>query len=112
MKLKNGKILAWIFIVLCSCTKDSALERRANAKVVASDLDCGSSYLIQLIDTGEGTIPSNETGNVFYEINLPEAFKVVGAELFVQYRLPSEDELLSCKAMHVVYPQLYITAVQ
>lgn len=107
-----------IFVVglalLFACQKDCELDRKriANAKVVASAEDCGPSYLIRLLDTGDGTIPSNETGNVFYEINLPDAFKVVGAELFVQYRLPNEDELLSCKTLHSVYPQLFITAAE
>ena len=98
--------------ILTSCNKDEneIKENPFNATVIGEGLDCGNSYLIKFNDNVSG-LPQNSLDNTFYEINLPEEYKVEGKLIHVEFRLPENDEFMLCTALGIAYPQIYITKV-
>lgn len=92
----------------CNNDNDTQEENEPNAKVLRIGEDCGNSYLIQLNDNN---IPSNSTNNIFYEINLPEEFKMNDLEININFRLPNDNEIMNCTGQGITYPQIYIESV-
>lgn len=108
-------IIACICIILSNilaCDKDEndTKEKPFNAVVLEKGLDCGNSYLIEFNDNVSG-LPENSSGNIFYEINLPESYKVDNNQINVEFRLPENDEFMACTALGIAYPQIYIIRV-
>lgn len=82
-----------------------------NATVLGIGLDCGDSYVIQFNDNITG-LPVNSSSNRYYELNLPDEFKVDGLSVYIEFRAPENDEGMMCTTMGPSYPQIYITTVE
>ncbi len=91
--------------LIISCTKSTSgdVTSYANATVLGNGMDCGNSFLIKF---------DNGVINTFYEINLPEDYKVEGKEIMVEFRIPEPDEIMVCTTMGIAYPQIFITKVK
>jgi len=111
--MKNILLTVLVSILFFSCTKNTETNpvTEDNATVLYRGLDCGDSYLIQLDETVQ-SIPENDTNNIFYEINLPEQYKVDNLRIHIHFREPHPDEIMSCTCLGDAYPQLYITCVE
>lgn len=103
-----------IFIILTfSCSKNDDNRNNTivplvtNAIVLNKGLDCNNSYLIKF-NNDVTDIPVNSTNNVFYEINLPNQYKVNNLPVYVTYRLPTNSEIMNCTNQGITYPQIYI----
>lgn len=107
--MKNLLFL-FISIFLLSCNKTDNQNDTFNAKVLHTGLDCGNSCLIKFYD-GVNNVPANSTDNIFYEINLPEQYKINGLDINVNFRTPNNDELMGCTTMDITYPQIFIINV-
>ena len=104
-------ILIGIFIIITSCEKkEKAIDNRSNATVRTKGIDCNESYLIKFDDTVSG-LPHNTFENTFYEINLPDAYKVDGLRINVTFREPTNSELMTCTSQGPSYPQIFIINV-
>ena len=100
-------ILMGVFIIITSCEKKEKAIDRSNATVLTKGIDCNESYLIKFDDTVSG-LPHNTFENTFYEINLPDAYKVDGLRINVTFREPSNSELMNCTNQGPSYPQIFI----
>lgn len=102
-----------ISFIFTSCNKDDerTKEEKFNATVLSKGLDCGNSYLIKITENISG-LPQNSFDNIFYEINLPEEYKVVGKLIYVEFRLPENNEIMACTTFGLAYPQIYITKTE
>jgi hypothetical protein len=80
-----------------------------NATVLEKGLDCGNSFLIQF-DEGVTGLPSSY--RLYYEINLPENYKIKNERVSIKFRTPQNDEIMVCTAMGPAYPQIYIVEVK
>jgi len=100
---------ALLLLIFTSCTKeDSRIKDDSfNAIVIEQGLDCGNSYLIKFNEDVSG-LPQNSFDNIFYEINLPEEYKVEGKPIYVEFRLPENNETMACTTLGLAYPQIYI----
>lgn len=100
------------FFMLLSCSNnDDANNMINNAKVLRVGMDCGNTYLIQFFDS-YSDVPQNTTQNIFYAINLPEQYKVENLEIYINFRQPNENEIMSCTSEDISYPQIYIENVE
>jgi|LakMenEpi03Aug12_release.lakeMendotaPanAssembly.Ray.scaffolds.fasta_scaffold499856_2 hypothetical protein len=99
-------IIALILLTLISCEK-SVNKRAFNATVIGKGLDCGNSFLLQFDRNAVG-VPMNYFDNIFYEINLPDKFKVAGKQINLIFREPVNDEIMVCTMAGPGYPQIYI----
>jgi hypothetical protein len=99
-------ILIGVALFIISCDRNE-VNNSYNATVIGKGLDCGNSYLIKFNNDVVG-LPANTTENTFYGINLPEEFKVAGKKIKVEFREPTEEELIVCTTMGISYPQIYI----
>ena len=104
-------VVIGLLFILISCSKNDANRNTFNAKVIGKGIDCGNSYLLKFNDDVFG-LPENVFDNVFYEINLPEEFKVDGKEIYVEFREPDNDEIMVCTMAGPGYPQVVITKVE
>ena len=82
-----------------------------NAIVLAKGQDCGNSFLIQFNEDVDD-IAENNHENISYEINLPEDYKIENLQVMVQFREPTNSELMSCSFMGISYPQIYTVSVE
>ena len=104
--------IGFTFAIL-GCNKEESVQPNpipslvSNATVMYRGLDCGNSYLIKFNANVTG-VPQNFTDNVFYEINLPNQYKVNGLPLNVTFRQPSNNELMNCSSLGLAYPQIFI----
>ena len=80
-----------------------------NATVLGKGLDCGNSFLIQF---DEGVIDLPSSYRLYYEINLPESYKIKNERVNVKFRAPENDEIMVCTAMGPAYPQIFIIEVR
>ena len=80
-----------------------------NATVLGKGLDCGNSFLIHFDEGVEG-LPS--AYRLYYEINLPESYKIKNERVHLKFRAPENDEIMVCTAMGLAYPQIYIVEVR
>ena len=88
---------------------ESIYDEYYNAIVVRKGLDCGNSFLIQFDHDAIG-LPSQD--KVYYEINLPEKYKINNERVSVKFRVPTNEELMVCTTMGYAFPQLYIVDVR
>lgn len=106
-------ILLVLIFFTCSCNNNDDDKNNTivplitNSIVLGQGLDCNNAYLIKFNNNVSG-IPVNSTNNVFYEINLPNQYKVVNLPLYVTFRLPTDSEIMNCTSQGVAYPQIYI----
>ena len=105
-------VLVFSLLTLISCNKedDVIYEVLPNARVVSVGIDCGDSYLIQFID--DFTELPQTINNTYYEINLPDEYKIDGIEIYVDYRMLEPDEALICTTLGPAYTVLYIISAQ
>ncbi len=96
--------LAMLLILGCSNNPDDKIY---NATIIGVGLDCGNSYLIRFEKNAIG-VPTNTSQNIFYEINLPNQFKVNGLKINVAFRQPTNNEIMVCTALDYAYPQIFI----
>ncbi len=75
--------------------------------MIEKGIDCGNSFLLQFDSNAVG-VPINYFYNIFYEINLPDKFKVAGKQINVIFREPVNDEIMVCTMAGPGYPQIYI----
>lgn len=105
--------ISLVILITFSCSKNDDNQNNAvaplvtNATVMSRGLDCGNAYLIKFNNNVVG-LPANTTNNVFYEINLPNQYKVDNLALNVTFRLPTNSEIMNCTAQGIAYPQIYI----
>ncbi|MCL1932864.1 MAG: hypothetical protein FWF53_03485 [Candidatus Azobacteroides sp.] len=79
------------------------------AIVIGKGLDCGNSFLIRFDNDVTGLpFPSK----AYYEINLPEKYKINNERINVKFRVPNAEELIVCTTMGPAYPQIYIVEVR
>lgn len=100
-------------LIAVSCDKNDDNQNNSvtplvtNATILSKGLDCNNAYLIKFNNNVIG-VPANSTNNVFYEINLPNQYKVDNLPLNVTFRLPTNSEIMNCTAQGIAYPQIYI----
>jgi len=80
-----------------------------DATVLGKGMDCGNSFLIQF-DAGVTGLPS--PFKIYYEINLPEKYKINNERISVKLRVPNNDENMVCTMMGPTYPQINIIEVK
>lgn len=111
MKTLILTLLSFSMLLSCSNNYDNSDNLNYNAKVLRVGMDCGDTYLVKFFD-GYSNIPQNTTQNTFYSINLPEQFKIENLEIYINFRLPNENEILNCTSEDITYPQIYIEKVE
>jgi len=105
-------LIIGLFFIIISCSKNNQddLSAYAGATVLGKGLDCGNSYLLKFDDDVMG-LPEN-FDQIFYEINLPDDYKIEGKKIKVGFRDPEPDEMMACTTMGIGYPEIFITKVQ
>lgn len=106
-----------MLLLLCSlwgtsCNKNKlqgTTNTAYNATIVGEGLDCGSSYLIKFDSTVTG-LPEN-ISHIYYEINLPDTYKIPGRRIAVAFRSPYPGEYINCTMQGPTYAQVYIISV-
>ena len=88
---------------------ENVYDEYFNAIVIGKGLDCGNSFLIQFDNDVTG-LPSPY--RVYYEINLPEKYKIKNERISVKFRVPNDDEIMVCTTMGAGYPHIYIVDVR
>jgi len=110
--MKNGTykmlLIALLTLTFSSCNNDDDNNELFNAVVIGKGLDCGDSFLIKFNENTAG-LP-NSIDNTYYEINLPNEFKVAGKEIKVDFREPKENEYFPCTTIGIGYNLIYIIA--
>jgi len=106
-------ILIVLSFLLISCNKNETVNENNSysVTVLGRGLDCGDAYLIKF-DNDVSGLPENTFDNTFYEINLPDEYKIEGMKIKVEFREPANDEIMVCTTMGIGYPQIYITKVE
>ena len=107
---KISLILIGITFLLFSCNKDDNIKELFDATVIGKGLDCGDSFLIKFNENVIG-LPST-IDNTFYEINLPNEFKVDGKQIKVDFRETKDDEYLICTNLGPGYNAIYIISAK
>jgi hypothetical protein len=104
-------IISFVLLALFSgCEKSSSeTDFQFNATVVGKGMDCGDSYLIDIINvSGNGEISDGR----YYADNLSPDYKVAELEIDLNCRLPSDDEIYACTTMGPAYPHIIVLEVQ
>lgn len=101
-----------ISLIFTGCSKDKSDDVFYEAIVLQKGLDCGESYLIKFDDGIMKNSLSSEEDLTYYEINLPQEYKVEGKRIKVQFREAAADELMMCTTMGFSYPQIFITKIE
>jgi hypothetical protein len=111
MKNFNFLIIG-LFVLIISCSKNSQddLSAYAGATVLGKGTDCGNSFLIKFDDDVTG-LPEN-FDHIFYEINLPDEYKIEGKKIKVLFREPEPNEMMACTTMGISYPEIFIIKVR
>ena len=107
---KINLILIGIAFIFFSCNKDDDNKELFDAIVIGKGLDCGDSFLIKFNKNVMG-LPST-FDNTFYEINLPNEFKVAGKQIKVDFRETKDDEHLLCTMLGPGYNEIYIISAK
>ena len=107
---KISLILIGFTFILTSCNNDDDNNELFNAVVIGKGLDCGDSFLIKFNENIKG-LP-NSIDNTYYEINLPNEFKVAGKEIKVDFREPKENEYFPCTTLGIGYNLIYIISAE
>ncbi|MEZ5084313.1 MAG: hypothetical protein R2750_12845 [Bacteroidales bacterium] len=97
-----------LFFLTTSCSKQDAMvsEPMYEATILGSGMDCSDAFLIQFKDKINSLPPS--TDNIYYEINLPDEYKVPGLTVLVAFREPNLNEYMMCTTLGPGYPQIFI----
>ncbi len=105
-------ILGFTFI-LASCNKNEehTNEQLYSLTVLGKGMDCGEAFLIKFDENVPG-LPGKTFDNIYYEINLPEQYKIPGTKIKVEFREPENSEAMFCTTMGPGYPQLFILKVE
>ncbi len=103
-----------IFLTFSSCSNSDDTASQSitnfNAKVLYKGVDCGDNFIIQF-NSNAINIPTNTTNNIFYEINLPNQYRVNNLDIYVTFRQPNNNEIMNCTTQGISYPQIYIESV-
>lgn len=100
--------MASIFI---SCSKDEEDIQFWNATVRNKGLDCGT-HLLEF-DLEPNLYPASYGyGTIFYEMNLPDAFKVPETKIVVEMRKLNDDELVACTTLGPSFGMVYILSAR
>ncbi len=112
MKTKILLILIFSVALFFGCKKESNLKNDStpNAKVLYKGPDCGNTFLIRFNENANN-VPQNVTDSIFYGINLPSQYQIENLDINIDFRLPTNDEILSCTSQGIAYPQIFITNV-
>ncbi|OBX24827.1 hypothetical protein A9996_13105 [Gelidibacter algens] len=97
--------------IIVSCSKDDTNDEFQDATVLEKGLDCGNLFLIKFNNAVPG-VPTYDFENIFYEINLPDAYKIEGKKIKVKVRAPKNDEAVACTTLGIGYPLMYIVEVK
>ena len=103
----------FIAVVILSCSNNDSTQELFNAVVVGKGLDCGNAFLIRFNDDVPG-LPENTFENIYYEVNLPEAYKVEGKQLYVEFRNIDidKDKPIICTHLGPGYPFIYVLSAR
>ena len=106
-------ILFGLTFLIASCNKndDAKDEQFYNVTILSKGMDCGDAFLIRFDENVTG-LPENTFNNTYYEINLPEQYKVPGTKIKVEFREPEQGEGMFCTTMGPGYPQIFILKVE
>mgnify|MGYP000982531105 CR=1 FL=1 len=104
-------ILIGIVFITFSCKNNDNDDESFNATVLMEGIDCNDSFLIQFNDDVTG-LPENDFDKTFYEINLPNEYKIENLDINVTFREPTNTELMVCTSLGTAYPQIYIIGVE
>lgn len=96
-----------LLLVVVSCESDDNETQYYDAVVVKKGLDCGDSFLVKLDESVSGF---ESIDNTFYEINLPNNFKIENKELRIQIRKPKNDEYLICTTLGSGYSSIFVVS--
>jgi hypothetical protein len=102
----------FISLIFIGCSKDKSDDVFYDAIVLQKGTDCGESYLIKFDDDIMKNSLSSDDDRTYYEINLPQEYKVEGKRIKVQFRQPTADELMLCTMMDFSFSQIYITNLE
>lgn len=102
----------FISLIFIGCSKYKSDDVFYDATVIEKGLDCGESYLIKFDEDILKNSLSSDDDRTYYEINLPQEYKVEGKRIKIQFRDPTADELMLCTMVDFSYPQIYITKVE
>ena len=100
-------------VILFSCEKKYVDENPdTNVTVIAKSNDCEeNTYLLKFDENVTGLV-NNIQDFTFYEINLPDEFKVINKKLNVTFRQPKSEEYMDCGDPFIKYPQIFIISVE
>lgn len=87
-----------------SCSKDGEDIQFCNATVRNKSLDCGT-FLLEF--DKEPNIFAESYGTIFYEMNLPDEFKIPEKKIVVEIRKLNDDELFACTTQGPSYGMVY-----
>lgn len=95
-------------LLFASCRKDRGqkITDFYNATVLGRGLDCGNAYMIKFDKAVSGL--SEDPMNIYYEINLPDKYKIGEKRIKAAFREPNKDEIMLCTGMGPSYPQIFI----
>lgn len=115
MKMKDlfAALLIWISLVSCDSNADEIQTQASqpNATVLYRGLDCGDTYVIQF-DPDVTGLPNNTFNNTYYAQNLPQALKVNGLAVHLDFREVTPAEAMACSTMGPGYPHIFVTAAE
>ncbi len=105
-------ILFFSLLVALSCEQENQdTDNVFNAIVLSEGVDCGASFLIQFNNEVEN-LPENNVDNIFYEINLPQEYKIANLQIQATFRAPTASEEMGCTTFGILYPQIMILSVE
>ncbi len=114
LQVSKTLILSLVLFLSLSCNnsddENTQNNTTSNAKVLYKGGDCGNNFVIQF-NNNAVNVPTNTTNNIFYEINLPNQYRVNNLDINVTFRQPNNNEIMSCTTQGISYPQIYIESV-
>lgn len=94
-----------------SCSKDGEDIQFWNATVRNKGLDCGT-FLLEFEKEPNIYPASFGLGTIFYEMNLPDEFKIPETKIVVEIRKLNDDELFACTTRGPSYGMVYILSAR
>ena len=111
--MKHSSIFVAVLLIAllsgCDSNEPEPITFQFEAEVIGKGMDCGSVYLIHLINvSGAAEI----TDGRYYADNLPSEYKDSGLEIILNCRLPRADEMYPCTMLGPTYPHVHVLEAQ
>lgn len=111
--MKHSSIFLAVLLVAllsgCDSNEPETINFQFEAEVIGKGMDCGSVYLIHLINVSGAAVI---TDGRYYADNLLSEYKDSGLEIALNCRLPSADEIYPCTMFGPTYPHVYVLEAQ